>query len=117
MPDRCEFSWNPGVWPYLTRCVKDLGHAGDHESRTEKTYPAQLVVADGAGRRLAAGQAIVDVLLSDKTDRRLLREKHHVLAVEWPALAAVLNGLLESYGAENPFPSFRRAEQVVRSEQ
>lgn len=25
---RCEFTWNPGVWPYVRRCSLDAGHEG-----------------------------------------------------------------------------------------
>lgn len=30
---RCKVSWNPGVWPYTTRCVLDGGHKDDHKDR------------------------------------------------------------------------------------
>lgn len=30
---RCTIRWNPGHWPYITRCALDHGHEGDHEDK------------------------------------------------------------------------------------
>lgn len=27
---RCVVRWNPGHWPYVTRCVLSNDHEGDH---------------------------------------------------------------------------------------
>lgn len=56
------------------------------------------------------------VVLSDElggTTRT--HEKCHQLAVQWPALAAALAGVLREYG--HPIPGiFRHAENVLRQE-
>lgn len=35
----CMVAWNPGVWPYTTRCVLTRGHEADHEDREGRTIP------------------------------------------------------------------------------
>jgi hypothetical protein len=37
--ERCPATWNPGVWPYTTRCVWKAGHEGlRHVDRDGNTY-------------------------------------------------------------------------------
>lgn len=37
--ERCPATWNPGVWPYTTRCVWKAGHEGlKHVDRDGNTY-------------------------------------------------------------------------------
>lgn len=38
---RCEYAWNPGVWPYTTRCIKDADHDGNHENAYGKEVPTE----------------------------------------------------------------------------
>lgn len=30
---RCPATHNPGVWPYVSRCVRDAAHADNHVDR------------------------------------------------------------------------------------
>lgn len=34
-PERCKGTWNPGVYPFITRCVKNADHPGECESLIE----------------------------------------------------------------------------------
>ena len=36
--ERCPVTWNPGVWPYTTRCVSNVGHGGKHTDRHGNTW-------------------------------------------------------------------------------
>jgi hypothetical protein len=37
---RCTIRWNPGHWPYVTRCVLDAPHSGvPHEDINGYTLP------------------------------------------------------------------------------
>lgn len=36
---RCTVRWNPGRWPYVTRCKLEHGHEGDHQSPLGDTLP------------------------------------------------------------------------------
>lgn len=31
--ERCKVRWNPGKWPYVTRCILDAGHLHEHEDK------------------------------------------------------------------------------------
>jgi hypothetical protein len=31
--ERCPATWNPGVWPYTTRCAMDVSHTGGQPGR------------------------------------------------------------------------------------
>ncbi len=33
---RCTETWNPGVWPYTTRCIFKAGHTWDHKDKNGK---------------------------------------------------------------------------------
>jgi hypothetical protein len=35
----CVVRWNPGHWPYVTRCVLDHGHEDDHKDKDGYTLP------------------------------------------------------------------------------
>lgn len=37
--ERCPVTWNPGVWPYTTRCMLNVNHTGDkHLDRHGHTF-------------------------------------------------------------------------------
>lgn len=37
---QCSVSWNPGTWPYATRCSLQHGHGGAvHKDRHGRTIP------------------------------------------------------------------------------
>jgi hypothetical protein len=36
---RCEETYNPGAWPYTSRCVLPTGHGPDHRDRNGKWVP------------------------------------------------------------------------------
>lgn len=37
--NRCLVCWNPGEWPYTTRCVHQQSHKGDHKDGKGRTIP------------------------------------------------------------------------------
>jgi hypothetical protein len=104
---RCPFTWNPGEWPYLTRCSLQP-HSGVH--------------VDGRGRKheeepgFGPAEAVVTILTSpDYRSPTLHRDKLRTLAMEWPALAAALGALVKESGLEVPSP-LRRAADVIAKE-
>lgn len=36
---RCTVRWNPGQWPYVTRCDQEHGHEGEHRDPVGRTIP------------------------------------------------------------------------------
>jgi hypothetical protein len=42
---RCKAEHNPGVWPYVARCVRPLGHPGDWGVRDDPLDPATFRLA------------------------------------------------------------------------
>lgn len=36
--ERCPVTWNPGVWPYTTRCVAEANHGPNHLDRHGHTF-------------------------------------------------------------------------------
>lgn len=96
---RCRSVWGTGRWPYAQRCVLVAGHEGNHRGQygNENAYDTLQALSDELGG----------------TTRT--HEKCHQLAVQWPALAAALAGVLREYG--HPVPGiFRSAENALAQE-
>ena len=110
----CEFTWNPGQWPYLTRCSFAQGHGGQHvdgKSRTHSDVPATT-----PQEILIAVDSVVTILASpDHRGPSLHRDKTRTLAMEWPELAAALASLVFACEKEVPSP-LRRALKVMIEE-
>lgn len=106
----CPFTWNPGEWPYATRCQFGEGHPGRH---LDKRGRAWIPRSDEVG---TAAAGVVQVVTDpDHRGPSLHRDKLRTLAMEWPTLAAVLAGLVEASGAEVPAP-LRRARRLLAEE-
>ena len=39
MSKQCEYEWNPGVWPYASRCALEENHDGEHVDRHNRIAP------------------------------------------------------------------------------
>lgn len=106
--DRCSFTWNPGEWPYITRCVLAPHNYPKHVDHKQRSC--------GPKTRFDIGeelQAVIEVLTNpDNRGPSLHRDKLRTLAMEWPILAAVLGALLQRAHGEVP-SSLRRAMKAV----
>lgn len=107
----CTQTWNPGEWPYVTRCVMAPEHPHNHYDRRGRSMPAE---AHETTNNWA--DAVVDILTtSDYRSATLHRDKIQVLAMQWPTLASALAALVESRGKEVPAP-LRRARNAMAKE-
>lgn len=108
----CTFTWNPGEWPYITRCVLTPGHT-EHQHTDRHGRP------HGASRMHRVDNwvdAVVDVLtIPDHRSPCLHSEKLHRLAMEWPTLAGALASLIEARGIAVPV-TLRRARDTIERE-
>lgn len=108
----CTFTWNPGEWPYITRCVLPPGHTERHHT-DRLGRPVALSMAHRADNW---ANAVVGVLTTpDHRSATLHRDKIHILAMNWPTLAAALASLIEAHGKAVPVP-LRRARDTIERE-
>lgn len=57
MPEQCEVSWNPGVWPYATRCVLNAKHVSETGSDHTDRHGNKLKPQRAEQSQATAGQA------------------------------------------------------------
>lgn len=59
--ERCPATWNPGVWPYTTRCIADAGHGPNHLDRHGNTFADEQLPTHDAGDYRDPDTGVVDV--------------------------------------------------------
>jgi len=113
----CSATWNPGEWPYITRCVLRANH-GEHQHRDRKGRAPTVRVymtenVHEAMMRSQAADAVVTILTSpDHRGPTLHRDKTRTLAMVWPTLAAALAGLVQAHDKDVP-SALRRALAII----
>lgn len=58
---RCPATWNPGVWPYTTRCVETVNHGVKHVDRHGNTFSEEQLPTHDAGEYRDPSTGEVDV--------------------------------------------------------
>lgn len=58
---RCPVTWNPGVWPYTTRCVETVYHGVKHVDRHGNTFLEEQLPTHDAGEYRDPSTGEVDV--------------------------------------------------------
>jgi hypothetical protein len=107
---QCSFTWNPGAWPYLTRCTNVPHPTGKHVDRLGRVHEQ---VSHSIEPLCGEVEALIAILTEPSyRSPSLHRDKCRTLAIEWPGLAAVLGALIQAAGREVPAP-LRRAMKIV----